>query len=181
MEIRPGGGRFLCRAAGLLRREDRNRGCRCRALRTAKRTSSFSSITCAAPCWQTARAIPARKTCSHRPTPQGNDPLAIVKQHSPRCPESCSISKLATQCPKAPARITRPPIRRSYASSPASREWSTGRTAWRSPRFGRAILLPAPRAAIARRVSRTGRRIAITTFCSDIPWPYRPGIRLMKP
>ena len=58
------------RAAGLLRREDRNRGCRCRALATAKRTSSFNSITCAAPCSQTARAIPARKICSPRRTPR---------------------------------------------------------------------------------------------------------------
>ena len=33
-------------------------------------------------------------------------------------------------------------------------------------------MLPAQRAAIARRVFRTGRRIAITTFCSVIPWRY---------
>ncbi len=59
------------------------------------------------------------------------------RMHSPRW-ESRSILKLAMRCPRAPAPITHPAIRRSYASSPASREWSTGRTAWRSPRFGHA-------------------------------------------
>ena len=119
----PAGGRFLCGAAGLLRREDPIVGAVAGRQHGEKDLFVQLDYMCGAVLANGA-CDPSQENLFPSPDAQGNDPLAMVKQAfaPPMALESCSISKLATQCRKAPARITRPPLRRSYASSPASRE-----------------------------------------------------------
>ena len=122
---------------------------------------------------------PGQENLFPSPDAKGNDPLAMVTNAFAAIQSIC-ISKLETRCLRTPAWITLPPHRRNYASSRAcrerpSRESSAGRTAWNSPSYGRAILLPARRAAIAVRVSHMDRRTAITTFSLVTLWRSRRG------
>ena len=83
MEIRSGGGRFLCRAAGLLRREDWNRGSVCRAQKGQKDLFVQLDYMCGAVLANGA-CDPNQENLFPSPDSQGNDPLATVSNHSPQ-------------------------------------------------------------------------------------------------
>ncbi len=135
----PGGGRLPCRATRILRREDRIVGAI--AGRSARTKGSVRSTRLHVRHreLQTARAIPTQENLFPSPDPDGNDPLAMVQQAFATnwsAPSSRDRQRRA-------GRHLHGQRHRSFASSPASREWSAGKTAWNSRSCGRAILRPA--------------------------------------
>ncbi len=114
------------------------------------------------------------------PDAQGNDPLGMVK-NCIRCRWNRAPSEIGNAVPETTCTdnlSSNPPQLCQFPGQPGVIGW---KNSLEFSKFGRAILLPAPRAAIARRVSRTGRRIAITMFCLAIRWPYRRGTRALEP